>query len=69
MKIYKAKASEYASVKPEFVVYYIRQYTDKIAQAVQSGELQNKNKTQLNAIAAELETVCKRLDYILGGRY
>lgn len=69
MTIYKAKASEYASVKPEFVVYYIRQYTDKIAQTAQSGELQNKNKTQLNVIAAELETICKRLDYNLEGRY
>ena len=69
MTIHKAKASDYTSVKSEYVVDYIRQYTDKISQAVQSDELQGKNKTQLNAIAAELETVCKRLDYILEGRY
>lgn len=69
MTIHKAKANDYVSVKPECVVDYVRQYIDKIAQAVQSDELQNKNKTQLNAIAAELETVCKRLDYILEGRY
>lgn len=69
MTIHKAKASDYASVKPQYVADYIRQHTDKISQAVQSDKLQDKNKTQLNAIAAELETVCKRLDYILEGRY
>lgn len=69
MTTHRAKANEYASVKPQCVVNYIRQYADKISQAVQSSKLQDKNKTQLNTIAAELETVCKRLDYILEGRY
>ena len=69
MTIHKAKASDYTSVKSEYVVDYIRQYTDKISQAVQSDKLQDKNKNQLNTIAAELETVCKRLDYILEGKY
>lgn len=69
MTIHKAKASDYTSVKSEYVVGYVRQYIDKIAQAVYSNKLQDKNKTQLNTIAAELETVCKRLDYILEGRY
>lgn len=69
MTIHKAKANDYANVKPEYVVDYIRQYADKITQAVQSDKLQSKNKTQLNSIAAELETICKRLDYILEGKY
>ncbi len=69
MTIHKAKANDYASVKPEYVADYIRQYTDKIAQMIQSDKLQDKNKNQLNSIAAELETVCKRLDYILERKY
>ncbi len=73
MTINKAKASSYTSVKPQYVADYIKQYSQKITEQVNgayySGKLAEKNKTQLNAIAAELETVCKRLDYILEGKY
>lgn len=73
MTIYKVKANNYSSVKPEYIADYIKQYSQKIAEDVNSayysGVLAEKNKTQLKAIAAELETVCKRLDYILQGEY
>lgn len=72
MTIHKAKASDYASVTSENVIMYIFSYSSKINMALgdfNKGRLFGKNKTQLNAIAAELETVCKRLDYILEGRY
>lgn len=73
MTIHKAKANSYASVTSENVARYIKEYSQKITENVNgayyNGKLQQANKTQLNAIAAELETVCKRLDYILEGRY
>lgn len=73
MTIHKASAKGYASVNPESVARYIKEYNDKITLAINGNfyndKLANCNKTQLNAIAAELETVKKRLDYILHGRY
>lgn len=73
MTIHKAKANEYASVKPEYVADYIKRYAQKIIEDVSgayyNGKLAEQNKTQLNTIAAELETVCKRLDWILKGSY
>lgn len=73
MTIYKAKANSYASVTSENVARYIKEYSQKITENVNgayyNGKLQQANKTQLNTIAAELETVCKRLDYILERRY
>lgn len=72
MTIHKATSSSYSTVNPRNVVRYINEYTEAINKHLSKTEgkkLEDCNKTQLNAIAAELETVKKRLDYILYGRY
>ena len=53
------------------LVRYISEYTAHIYGIVYSknGELEGKNRTQLKAIAAELETVQKRLEWLVNGRY
>ena len=74
MEIHKAKASSYTSTNADGVARYIQDYAQTINDYVNGicgdgDKLAECNKTQLNAIAAELETVKKRLDYILHGRY
>ena len=77
MTIHKAKASDYSSVKTDSIVDYIQDYTTDIFNAVYPQSIENKigaklancDRTQLKTIAAELETVKKRLDYILYGMY
>lgn len=71
MTIHKANASGYNSVDNKNLVRYISEYTAHIYGLVytKNSELENKNRTELKAIAAELETVQKRLEYILNGRY
>lgn len=74
MTIHKAKASDYSTVNVDGVTRYIQEYAQIINNHVngvrEEGKLLSEcNKTQLNAIAAELETVKKRLDYILYGKY
>lgn len=82
MTIHPAKASEYNSVNSESIYDYIREYTEAIRQEVEPAEdrtgnaykairekFSNVDRTQLKAIAAELETVTKRLKYILHGQY
>lgn len=70
MTIHKAKASDYNSVRSEYICTEIYDMTNKIYHDVAKvTNWQEKDRTQLKAIAAELETVCKRLDYILEGRY
>lgn len=71
MTIHKAKATNYSTVKTEYVVGYIMEYLDNIEKTIADSNksLLDCNKAQLNQIAAELETVKKRLDYILEGRY
>lgn len=77
MVIHKAKSSSYDSVKTEAIVSYIQDYATDIFNAVYpqnanneiKRQLANCNRTQLKAIAAELETVQKRLVYILQGEY
>ena len=71
MRINKASASGYNAVDNKNIVRYISEYTAHIYGIVYSknGELENKNRTELKAIAAELETVKKRLDYMLHGIY
>ncbi len=71
MKIHKASASEYNSVDNKNLVRYISEYTAHIYGIVynKNGELQDKNRTELKAIAAELETVKKRLEWLVNGRY
>lgn len=71
MTINKVSPCEYAPVKPEFVEYYIRNHLKEIRRLVYNRHkrLRDCNKSQLNQIAAELETVKKRLEWIIEGRY
>ena len=71
MTIHKAKASAYDSVNNENLVRYISEHAAHIYGIIYSknSDLGSKNRTELKAIAAELETVRKRLDYMLYGRY
>jgi uncharacterized protein YfkK (UPF0435 family) len=71
MRINKASASDYNSVDSKNLVRYISEYTAHIYGMVYSknSELENKSRTELKAIAAELETVKKRLAWILHGQY
>ena len=72
MTIHPAKASEYASVNAESVAQYIKSYSANIEAMIHnkdSKSLSECNKAQLNAIAAELETVRKRMRWILDGKY
>jgi phosphoenolpyruvate-protein kinase (PTS system EI component) len=82
MKINESKASSYNDVSSECIYDYIRQYADAIRQEVEPAEDRTGNaykaireqfskadRTQLKAIAAELETVTKRLAYMLYGKY
>ena len=75
MTIHKASASNYDKVRAESIVDYIQRYTMQIQDDINNGtcgngkQLSDCDRTQLKAIAAELETVKKRLDYILYGRY
>jgi hypothetical protein len=71
MTIKKVSASGYNSVDNKNLVRYISEHTAHIYGLVytKNSELENKNRTELKAIAADLETVQKRLEYILNGRY
>lgn len=71
MTINKVSPREYAPVNPEFVEYYIRTYMEEIKRLVYNRHkrLRDCDKAQLNQIAAELETVKKRLEWIVEGRY
>lgn len=72
MTIHKAKANEYSTVKADSVERYIISYYNEIGNLIHNDKhkrLKDCNKTQLNAIAAELETVKKRLEWIINGRY
>lgn len=71
MTINKVSPREYAPVNPDSVERYIRSYLEEIQGLVYNGNkrLRDCNKAQLNQIAAELETVKKRLEWIVEGRY
>ena len=72
MTIKKVSPREYAPVNPDCVERYIRDYLVEIHELVNNDKqkrLKDCNKVQLNQIAAELETVKKRLNYIIEGRY
>lgn len=71
MKIYPAKASGYNSVKTSSIVDYIVVFVrkNKILVDENNDRLRNCDRTQLKAIAAELETVNKRLEWLINGRY
>lgn len=78
MTINKVKSSSYNSVTPRWIVDYIQRYAadinatvnpDKPDNSAMKTRLSNCDKTQLKAIAAELETVQKRLAWILHNQY
>jgi len=71
MKVYEAKASSYNSVSHSCIVDYIVDYVRNNKQLVDDNNdrLRTCDKTQLKAIAAELETVQKRLDWLVNERY
>lgn len=71
MTIHKAKSSSYSCVTAAATADYIEDFSICIMSMIQDNreKLPECNKTQLNAIAAELETVHKRLRWILEGKY
>lgn len=71
MKIYPAKASNYTNVTPSCIVDYIVDYAreNKTLVDENNDKLRACDKAQLKAIAAELETVKKRLEWLVNGRY
>lgn len=72
MTIHKASAREYSTVKADSVENYIISYYNAIGELIHNDKykrLRDCNKAQLNHIAAELETVKKRLEWIIDGRY
>lgn len=72
MTIRKVNSREYSTVEAKYVANYIIQYSKDILELVTSccgAPLESRNKSQLNQIAAELETVKKRLEWIIEGKY
>lgn len=75
MIIHEAKASGYNSVNTESIVRYIAEYNLKNMDIINNAtngngkQLRECDRAQLKAIAASLETVNKRLEYIINGRY
>lgn len=70
MKIQKRKSSEYNTVNTAAICRYIKEYSGKIESMIQNEtQLENVNRTTLKAVAAELETVLKRLEYSMNGKY
>jgi hypothetical protein len=71
MKIYPANTSDYNAVKTSCIVDYIVDYVreNKTLIDENNDRLRACDRTQLKAIAAELETVNKRLEWLINGRY
>ena len=73
MTIKKAKSSEYNKVNNKALANYIKDYSIDINQMVNHSlmpdKLESCDRAQLKAIASELETVKKRLKYVLYGKY
>lgn len=79
MTIHKTKPTDYSTVTPSAIAYDIQVMAAYIAEKVNTPEGQEReamrqrlsqcNKTQLKAIAAELDTVQKRLEWIIDGIY
>ena len=71
MTINKVSPRNYSQVNAENVERYIIEYLTAIQELCfdDKKRLRDCNKTQLNNIAAELETVHKRLEYIIEGKY
>lgn len=72
MTINKVSPKEYSTVNADSVERYIHEYYDAIGELIYNDKhkrLKDCNKAQLNQIAAELETVKKRLEWIIDGLY
>jgi hypothetical protein len=82
MKINKVKSNSYSGVNTACLLDYIRTHTNNIREIVEPDEdgtgnsytllckrFENADKAQLKIIASELETVYKRLEYTIYGRY
>ena len=72
MTIHKASAREYSTVKADSVEDYIISYYNEIGNLIHNDKhkrLRDCNKAQLNQIAAEMETIKKRLEWIIEGKY
>lgn len=72
MTIHKVSAKEYSTVKADSVENYIVSYYNAIGNLIHNDKhkrLRDCNKAQLNQIAAELETVKKRLEWIIKWKY
>lgn len=72
MAIHKASARDYSTVRADSVEDYIISYYNEIGNLIHNDKrkrLRDCNKAHLNQIAAELETVKKRLEWIIEGRY
>ena len=72
MTIHKTSAREYSTVKADSVENYIISYYNEIGNLIHNDKhkrLRDCNKAQLNQIAAEMETIKKRLEWIIEGKY
>lgn len=71
MTVKKVNAKSYSTVNVKNVARYILEYCVEIGKLLQSenADLKNRNKMQLNVIAADLETVKKRFEWIIEGKY
>ena len=71
MKIQPVKSNTYDTVNVVNIVRYITEYSDWIQKTVTENpdKLLQKSRTSLKVVAAELETVKKRLDYLVNNHY
>lgn len=70
MAIHEAKASSYNTVNTNSICDYIKKYYQQIGELTQDqSKLENCSRTILKQCAAELETVVKRLEYGINGKY
>ena len=82
MTIHKAKASDYNTVTTAAIYDYMRQYLAEISGMIEPEEdqrgnaykaklqeMEGVNRAILNACAADLETIVKRLKYAIEGQY
>lgn len=62
MKITKASAKGYDTVKTEWIVSYIENYLQELQELTQDRKaIENTSRTKLKSVAAELETAVKTL--------
>ena len=71
MKIHEASSSNYNTVDNANIYRYILEYSNYINNTVNTCKerLVSVNRSHLKQIAADLETVQKRLKYLTEGKY